>query len=45
MRVGVDKDKYTIKRILNQKIDKNVKMMEIEEKPDVTYEDIGGLKT
>lgn len=44
MRVGVERNKYTINLPLPQKIDPSVSSMEIEEKPDVTYNDIGGCK-
>merc|ERR1719498_1924199 len=42
MRVGVDRTKYQIP--LPPKIDPTVSMMTVEEKPDVTYSDIGGVK-
>lgn len=44
MRVGVDRSKYTIQLPLPPKIDPSVTMMTVEEKPDVTYNDIGGCK-
>ncbi|KNC52335.1 26S protease regulatory subunit 7 [Thecamonas trahens ATCC 50062] len=44
MRVGVDRTKYQIKIPLPPKVDASVTMMEIEEKPDVTYKDVGGCK-
>ncbi|XP_017462538.1 PREDICTED: 26S protease regulatory subunit 7-like [Rhagoletis zephyria] len=44
MRVGVDRVKYTIKLPLPPKIDPTVSMMQVEEKPDVTYSDVGGCK-
>jgi 26S proteasome regulatory subunit T1 len=44
MRVGVDKAKYAIHLPLPPKIDHNVTMMTVEEKPDVTYHDVGGCK-
>ena len=44
MRVGVDRQKYQIQMPLPAKIDANVTMMTVEEKPDVTYNDIGGCK-
>lgn len=44
MRVGVDRTKYQIKIPLPPKIDPSVTMMTVEEKPDVTYNDIGGSK-
>lgn len=43
-RVGVDKQKYKIQIALPQKIDTSVSMMTVEEKPDITYADIGGCK-
>lgn len=42
MRVGVEKQKYSIQLPLPPKIDPSVTMMTVEEKPDVTYSDIGG---
>uniref|UniRef100_A0A6G1S982 26S proteasome regulatory subunit 7 n=1 Tax=Aceria tosichella TaxID=561515 RepID=A0A6G1S982_9ACAR len=44
MRVGVDRNKYQINLPLPPKIDPTVTMMQVEEKPDVTYSDIGGCK-
>ena len=44
MRVGVDRNKYQIQIPLPPKIDPTVTMMTVEEKPDVTYSDIGGCK-
>lgn len=44
MRVGVERQKYKIKLPLPPKIDPTVTMMTVEEKPDVTYNDIGGCK-
>lgn len=44
MRVGVDRQKYKIQIPLPPKIDPNVTMMTVEEKPDITYNDIGGCK-
>jgi len=44
MRVGVDRNKYQIQIPLPPKIDPTVTMMTVEEKPDVTYNDIGGGK-
>ena len=44
MRVGVERNKYTIQLPLPPKIDANVNSMTVEEKPDVTYNDIGGCK-
>jgi len=44
MRVGVDRQKYSIQLPLPPKIDPSVTMMQVEEKPDVTYSDVGGCK-
>jgi len=44
MRVGVDRTKYQIQIPLPPKIDPSVTMMQVEEKPDVTYNDVGGCK-
>ncbi|CAD52250.2 26S protease regulatory subunit 7 [Plasmodium falciparum NF54] len=44
MRVGVDRTKYKIQILLPPKIDPSVTMMTVEEKPDITYNDIGGCK-
>jgi 26S proteasome regulatory subunit T1 len=44
MRVGVDRQKYHIQLPLPPRIDPSVTMMTVEEKPDVTYADIGGCK-
>ncbi|CAI5484532.1 unnamed protein product [Closterium sp. Yama58-4] len=44
MRVGVDRNKYQIQIPLPPKIDPSVTMMTVEEKPDVTYGDVGGCK-
>eukprot|EP00455_Lapot_gusevi_P049817 TRINITY_DN712_c0_g1_i1.p1 TRINITY_DN712_c0_g1~~TRINITY_DN712_c0_g1_i1.p1 ORF type:complete len:426 (-),score=134.65 TRINITY_DN712_c0_g1_i1:72-1349(-) len=43
MRVGVDRNKYQIQIPLPPKIDPSVTMMTVEEKPDVTYSDLGGV--
>lgn len=43
-RVGIERNNYQIKIPLPQRIDSSVAAMEIEEKPDVTYNDIGGCK-
>ena len=40
----VDRNKYQIQIPLPPKIDASVTMMQVEEKPDVTYSDIGGCK-
>jgi len=44
MRVGVDRVKYAIQIPLPPKIDPTVSLMEVEDKPDVTYDDVGGSK-
>lgn len=44
MRVGVDRNKYRIQIPLPPRIDASVTMMTVEEKPDVTYSDVGGCK-
>lgn len=44
MRVGVDRSRYQIQIPLPPKIDPSVTMMQVEEKPDVTYSDVGGCK-
>jgi len=44
MRVGVDRAKYQIQQPLPPRIDPTVTMMQVEEKPDITYADIGGCK-
>lgn len=44
MRVGVDRQKYEIQLPLPPRIDPLVTMMTVEEKPDVTYLDVGGCK-
>jgi len=44
MRVGVGRSKFEIKVPLPPKIDPSVTMMTVEEKPDVTYDDVGGAE-
>jgi len=44
VRVGVDRSKYQIQMTFPVKIDPQVTMMAVEEKPDVTYSDVGGCK-
>jgi len=44
MRVGADRQRYAIQIPLPPKIDPSVTMMTVEEKPDVTYKDVGGCK-
>ena len=43
MRVGVDRVKYAIQIPLPPKIDPTVSLMEVEDKPDVTYDDVKRL--
>jgi 26S proteasome regulatory subunit T1 len=44
MRVGVERTKYSIQIPLPPKIDASVTMMEVDDKPNVTYKDVGGCK-
>jgi len=44
VRVGIDRSKYQIQMTLPGKIDPQVSMMAVEEKPNMTYSDIGGCK-
>lgn len=44
MRVGVDRTKYSIQLPLPPKIDPSVSLMQVEDKPDVTYDNVGGAK-
>ncbi|KAK3136944.1 hypothetical protein QOZ80_5BG0445470 [Eleusine coracana subsp. coracana] len=44
MRVGVDLHKYQIQMPLPLRVDPTVTMMTVEEKPNVTYNDVGGCK-
>ena len=44
MRIGVERKKYKITLPLPPKIDPSVSLMTVEERPDVTYNDIGGYK-
>ena len=41
---SIDRNKYQIQIPLPPKIDPSVTMMTVEEKPDVTYNDVGGCK-
>lgn len=43
-RVGVDRMKYNVVLPLPRKIDASVTLMQIEEKPEISYNDIGGCK-
>lgn len=42
MRVGVDPQRLRIQLPLPRKLDSQVSMMQVEERPDVTYSDVGG---
>lgn len=44
MRIGVERRKFSIQLPLPPKIDPTVSMMQVEERPDVTYADVGGMK-
>lgn len=44
MRVGVDRTKYAIQIPLPPRIDPTVSLMTVEDKPDVTYDEVGGAK-
>lgn len=44
VRVGVERNKYQIKIRLPNSIDPSVTTMTVEEKPDVTYNDVGGAR-
>lgn len=44
MRVGVERMKYCITLPLPRKIDSSVTLMQVVEKPEVTYDDIGGCQ-
>lgn len=44
-RVALNQNNLTVVNVFPAKKDKNVSAMEIDEKPDVTYADIGGLDT
>jgi 26S proteasome regulatory subunit T1 len=44
MRVGVERNKYTIQLPLPPRIDPSVTTMTVEDKPDVTYNDVGGCR-
>lgn len=44
IRIGVDRMKYSIVLPLPRKIDSSVTLMQVEEKPEVTYNDVGGCK-
>ena len=43
-RVALNQTNLTVVNVFPKKKDKNITAMEIEEKPNVTYDDIGGLK-
>lgn len=42
--LSVDRNRYQIQIPLPPRIDPSVTMMQVEEKPDVTYSDVGGCK-
>lgn len=42
--ISVNRDKYEIQIPLPPKIDASITMMQVEDKPDVTYSDVGGCK-
>lgn len=44
LNFSVDRNKYQIHIPLPPKIDPTVTMMQVEDKPDVTYSDVGGCK-
>ncbi|GAB4816826.1 hypothetical protein N2152v2_003872 [Parachlorella kessleri] len=44
MRVGVDQRKMQIQLPLPAKLDPSITMMTVEEKPDITYSDVGGCR-
>jgi len=44
MRIGVDRKKFQIQIPLPPKIDPTVTMMKVDDKPNVTYNDVGGCK-
>ena len=43
-RVALNQNTLTVVNVFPKKKDENITAMEIEEKPDTTYDDIGGLK-
>jgi len=43
-RVALNQNTLTVVNVFPKKKDRNITAMEIDEKPDVTYEDIGGLE-
>jgi 26S proteasome regulatory subunit T1 len=44
MRVGIENQKLSIQIPLPPRIDPSVSLMEVDEKPDITYDDVGGAK-
>lgn len=44
VRVGVEKNKYKIHMVFPTKIDASITLMRVDDKPDVTYNDIGGCQ-
>ena len=43
-RVALNQNNLTVVNVFPKKKDKNITAMEIDERPDITYDDIGGLK-
>ena len=43
-RVSLNQNNLTVVKVFPKKKDKNITAMEIDERPNITYEDIGGLK-
>mmetsp|Transcript_12772 Transcript_12772/g.20096 ORF Transcript_12772/g.20096 Transcript_12772/m.20096 type:complete len:403 (+) Transcript_12772:39-1247(+) len=44
LRIGVDRGKFQIQIVLPNRIDSRVSSMTLEERPDITYFDIGGCR-
>jgi len=44
MRIGVDRKKFQIQIPLPPKIDPTVSLMKVDDKPNITYNDVGGCK-
>ena len=43
-RVALNQSNLTVVNVFPKKKDENITAMEIEERPNITYDDIGGLK-
>uniref|UniRef100_A0A6P6YJN6 26S proteasome regulatory subunit 7 n=1 Tax=Dermatophagoides pteronyssinus TaxID=6956 RepID=A0A6P6YJN6_DERPT len=43
-RVGLERSKYQVMRVFSQHLDTEVSRMVVEERPDTTYNDIGGCR-